>query len=203
MQYNYSFKHEEYSVSDIKEAYFLNELCSDATVIENIAITIQALYFYADILRSNQYSSTIEASLCRTITIFSYSVLEAIVISLAKKIQTECKDCRYRQCPYRSDTMFHIQFKTGETEFSNADEYLKKPGILNMSQENQKFYKSFRTSRNNIHLTKKDAQMITQDDKYTKTGCDNSIRFLQELFRCLRDNYRTFISNPRYCKKGL
>lgn len=191
-----------YPISDIKTDYFLRELCvGETSQLENIAITIQSLYFYHDILVSSNLPKTIEASLCRTIIIMSYSVIEAIVISLGYKLQNSCISCKKKcVCRYYSISMFsNINEKVNEKKsFINANDFLSQIGIIYLLSSDKKFYDEYRNSRNNVHLGR-NAEIITKDLYYSKTNCEKTIRFMQEFIRMLNDNFSDFIKNNK-CK---
>lgn len=195
----YTFQNEQYSLEDIKKDYYLHNTCvEDTAQLENIAITIQSLYFYHDILVSNTYPRSIEASLCRTIVIMSYSILEAIVVSLGYKLQCFCANCNMaNSCKFCSNSMFSSTTKNNELfAFQNADRYLTDIGIINFTDNARTFYNEFRYTRNNIHL-ERNAQVITNDKMYTKDYCNTAIEFLQNFIEMLNSNYLEFISTHR------
>ena len=191
----YVIQNEDYSLEDIKRDYYLYNLCvEDTPQLENIAITIQSLYFYKDILVSNTYPKTIEASLCRTIVIMSYSILEAIVVSLGYKLQYTCHNCnRNGRCDCYSYSMFAEDQKSNELNaFKNADKYLTEIGIISFTSSARRFYDEFRNSRNNIHLSR-NSRVITHEKKYTREHCNVVITFFQEFIDMLNHNYLDFI----------
>lgn len=190
-----TFELPNYSVEQIKKEYYLNDLCvADTAQIENIAITIQSLYVYHSILMSGNYPRTIEASLCRTIIIMSYSILEAIVVSLGYKIQTNCINCK-RRCPNHSVSMFSEKetYKNELKAFKNSDEFLTKIKIINLTNQARNYYNHFRDNRNNVHLAR-NANVISKDDNFTKKECNVAIEFLQGFIKLLQDNYFEYIN---------
>jgi hypothetical protein len=191
----YTIQNEKYSLEDIKRDYYLYNLCvADTPQLENIAITIQSLYFYKDILVSNTYPKTIEASLCRTIVIMSYSILEAIVVSLGYKLQYTCLNCSSAtSCDYYSYSMFAEDQKSNELNaFKNADKYLTEIGIISFTSSARRFYDEFRNIRNNVHLTR-NTKVIHNEKQYTREHCNLIITFFQEFIDMLNHNYLDFI----------
>ena len=190
---NVTFELPNYSLEQIKNDYYLYDLCVKGTAqLENIAITIQSLYFYHKILIAANYPKAIESSLCRTIIIMSYSVLEAIVISVGYKIQHRCQYCRH-PCVFYSNSMFKDE-KTHSNEmraFQNADEYLRKIGIINLTAQARAYYDDFRDNRNNVHLAR-NSEVISRDHAYTRQGCNSAIEFLQSIIELIQNNFVEF-----------
>lgn len=188
-----TFEIPNYSLEEIKQDYFLYDLCvNDSAQLENIAITIQSLYLYYNILNAGNYPRSMEASLCRTIIIMSYSILEAIVVSAGYKIQKSCQYCQH-QCYYRSCSMFEDE-KTHRNEmkaFANADKFLKNVEIINLTSRARDYYDDFRDSRNNVHLAR-NSQIISRDRKYTKQECISAIDFLQTIIKLIHNNFIVF-----------
>ncbi len=188
-----TFEIPNYSLEKIKKEYYLNDLCVNGTAqLKNISITIQSLYFYHNILVASKYEKSIEASLCRTIFITSYSILEGIVISTGYKIQNKCRYCKH-QCKYSSVMMFNNKNERCNeiNAFKNADEFLNNIGILNFTSRAKQYYCDFRENRNNIHLGK-NCEVITCDYNFTKEECFNKITFLQDCIEIMHYNYLRF-----------
>lgn len=182
-----------YSLNQIKKDYFLNDLCvRNSPQLENIAITIQSLYLYRNILMADEYPRSLEASLCKNIIISSYSVIEGIVIFAGYKIQTACSQCKH-PCHNRSVSMFEDKStaKNERNAFFNAEQFLKNVGIISFNRGANKFYNSFRDSRNNVHLGKT-TEVITNDKNYTRKSCNFALSFLQEFIKLMKDNYKEF-----------
>lgn len=193
MMSNVTFELPNYSLEQIKNDYYLYDLCvNDTAQLENIAITIQSLYFYHNILIAANYPKAIESSLCRTIIIMSYSILEAVVVSVGYKIQNRCQYCRHA-CAYYSNSMFNDK-KTHNNEmraFQNAHEYLRKFGIINLTAQARAYYDDFRDNRNNVHLAR-NSEVISRDHAYTRQECNSAIEFLQSIIELIHNNFLEF-----------
>lgn len=193
MTYSVTFNLPNYSLNQIKKDYYLYDLCvNDTSQLENIAITIQSLYFYQSILVSNDFSRSFEASLCRTIIIMSYSILEAIVISTGYKIQNYCKVCRH-SCSYCSSSMFKdINTHNNEMRaFTRAADFLEKTKIISLTRPAKMYFDNFRDNRNNVHLAR-NSKVITEDQTYTRNECNSAIIFLQSIIKMIYNNYVEF-----------
>ncbi len=199
-----TFEIPNYSLERIKKEYYLKDLCVNGTAqLENISITIQSLYLYHNILVASKYEKSIEASLCRTIFIMSYSILEGIVISTGYKIQNKCRYCK-NQCKYSSVMMFNNKNEHCNeiNAFKNADEFLNNIGILNFTSRAKQYYSDFRENRNNIHLGK-NCEVITCDHNFTKEECFNKIMFLQDCIKIMHSNYLKFTKKHKcFCNNN-
>ncbi len=187
------FELPDYSIEQIKRDYHLYSLCIDDTAqIENIAITIQSIYLYHNVLMGlPKWPRSMEASLCRTMLIMSYSVLEGIVVSTGYKIQDRCRSCPHK-CGSYCDSMFQGDRKKNEKDaFFNADGFLKNAEILAMDASASKYYKTFRDSRNNVHLAR-NARIITEDPMYSISECAFAVKLLQKMIDVIYHNYLAF-----------
>lgn len=193
MMSNVTFELINYSLEQIKKDYYLYDLCvKDTAQLENIAITIQSLYFYQNILAAANYPKAIESSLCRTIIIMSYSILEAVVISVGYKIQDRCRYCQHA-CAYYSNSMFKDE-KTHKNEinaFHNSEEYLKKIGIINLTSNASAYFNDFRNNRNNVHLAR-NSEVISKNRAYTRQECNFAVEFLQSFIEIIHNNLIEF-----------
>ena len=192
---NYNFSVEDYSLEEIKNDCYLHDLFIDgSSQLENVAATIQSLYFYGAAVASHQCPKSLEASLCRTLTIMSYSIVEAIVLSVAFKIQDKCQSCKH-PCANRSSTVIDAP---KEKRFWEADEFLKKHKIIYFADKDiNKFYEDFRLSRNNVHLMKK-AEVLYKDPNYLPDKCQMAIKFLKVFIDTIHDNFRMYL-NMNHC----
>ena len=193
-----TFELPDYSLDEIKRDYHLFDLCVQNTAqLENVAITIQSLYLYQNILQAGDYPRSMEASLCRTIIIMGYSVIEALVVSVGYQIQRACERCKHR-CKYASTSMFHDAKAhiNASRAFQNADTYLEAIGVRNLTPNAKAFYDLFRSSRNNVHLTR-NAKVISKDGDYTREHCLGAAQFLQGFVQMLYENTQEFVATHR------
>lgn len=186
------------SLEDIKRDYLLREFFLDGSAqLENVAATIQSLYLYAAIISSHQCPKSLEASVCRTAIIMSYSVVEAIVISVGYRIQSRCRNCAH-PCQNKCCSMFegpdaHTNEKNA---FWNADHFLKEKHIVEFDNETQQFYKDFRNGRNNIHLARRTIP-LDQDSRYTPHNCQVSFNFLRSFIKEIDEKYKKYINDNK------
>ena len=181
------------SLDEIKKAYYLNNLCiQDTAQLENTAIVIKSILFMHSFLMNNKLPKDVEANICRSIIIDSYSAIENVVVCLAYKMQNKCLNCR-RQCKYRSDSLWSCRSEHANVmkAFNTADKYLKETGIINLTKEAKTFYEEFRSSRNNVHLTR-NTEIIAKDIRFTIKNCKTSIDFMKKLFQVMNANYQEF-----------
>ena len=187
---NINFNHNIISLDVIKKAYYLNKLGVKGSVqVENIASIIQSIYFYHDLIVKNNIQGILERNLCRNIIIHSFSVIEAIVISVGYKIQRACLKSSVKHS-FCSNSMFsHPNPKTNEIHaFKNADAYLQKIGFLDFKTvESRRFYVDFRNTRNDVHIIKSDIT-VDKNPRYTRKYCQQAVTFLQTFFEVFKNN---------------
>ena len=191
------FNFSDVSLEDVKKRYHLNEICpSDTAQKENVALSIKLLYFYCDMLKS-RYPFDVEALLCREIVILSYSVLDGLVGCLGFKLQHSCGICTHRCSRYSQKMYEGATIRENEQRsFAVADAYLRSCGIIDMTKDADQFYRDYRQTRNNIHLTK-NCDVITDDRRFTRAYCNRAVRFLEEFIEMLYVNYVDFIKKNK------
>ena len=196
VEFEYDYK----SIDEIKKIYFLNELCYPVrTQVNNIAITIQSLfYYYPQLQKSNVDSLT--SILSKTINILSYSVIDGIVILLGIKMQKKCEGCHNKDnCKYYSNSIFAGKSKDNELNaFVNAKKHLEKCKIINLSDHAKNVFKEYRDIRNYVHITR-NGLIMTKDDNFTKEKSRDLLNFLQYFVKHLYNNYQEFLKNNN-CK---
>ena len=112
-------------------------------------------------------------------------------------MQDRCALCSHR-CQYYSQTMYE-EFSIRENEnkaFKNADAYLQKCKIINMTLDAQQFYRVYRDRRNNIHLSK-NCEIITKDKCFTRSYSNQAVKFLSNFIDMLYENQREFVANNK------
>lgn len=187
-----TFELPSYTIEQIKKDYFLNKICVNGTAqIENIAITIESLYFYHNLLNGPSLPKTIRASICRTFVIMSYSIIEAIVISVGYLIQKKCLICKHRCSAYSLSMFSHDKHNNEIHAFENASEYLTAQGIIQLTANARLFYDGYRSNRNNIHLAR-NAEVIDESEAYTVAGCNAAFNFLQGFICLIYENFKEF-----------
>ena len=176
------------SLEDIKRDYLLREFFLDGSAqLENVAATIQSLYLYAAIISSHQCPKSLEASVCRTAIIMSYSVVEAIVISVGYRIQSRCRNCAH-PCQNKCCSMFegpdaHTNEKNA---FWNADHFLKEKHILPILP----------AITLNFHLARRTITLY-QDSRYTPHNCQVSFNFLRSFIKAIDEKYKKYINENK------
>lgn len=196
-----SFDSVLHSLDEIKESFYLNEIFSDyINQRENVATTLQSLFFYGDLVKAirsndNPNNKTILASLCRTITIMSYSVIEAYVIATGGKIQSKCKECKHK-CKNYLIFAKHNMFlsKSHADVFYKADGFLKEVELLTFGDKKvEKIYRHFRESRNNVHLAK-NAEIIYKDPDYMPEYTGIFLGFVEVFINEIYKGYKHLLS---------
>lgn len=186
------------SIADIKREYHLDNLCIQNTAqLENAAIVIQSSLKSLVDLKGTKQPKQVEASLCRHIVIDSYSVIEDVIVCLAYKIQNKCLTC-HKNCLYRSNSLRSSfdEHKNAMKAFDNGYSYLTKIGIISLTSDARAFYDSFRSSRNNVHLTR-NAKIISKDPIYTIKNCEICLDYMKKLFQVMNTNYNEFLKETR------
>lgn len=188
----------EYSDKEtIQKKYHLHALCISSSVEkENIITSLQGIEFFEYLLKKVPEDHLAERIFAREIIINSFSVLEALVISLGYKIQTWCAKSN-NPYPFCSNSLFqnknsHLNERHA---FNNAEKYLRNIKILGFSdKESKRYYQNFRSNRNKIHIVKSH-ELISDDSFYTKKYVKSIIVFLQKFTEVLSINYKSLLSS--------
>ncbi|MCF0237334.1 MAG: hypothetical protein HUK24_01940 [Sphaerochaetaceae bacterium] len=142
------------------------------------------------------FDTSLSASICRNIVIQGYSVIDAIIICAAYRLQDGCRNCnKSNTCYFYNESLFlgRDEKINEKVAFSRAEKFLRDSKILNLNSSAKNFLDEARTLRNSIHLTKTDSALITANPRFTRSYCAKLMAFLQELVEVLGNNIYEYV----------
>ena len=118
----HEFKYEEQKQEEVINEWHLNAFCySYSKQKQAIAETIRYINFLLDLAKSfKDTSSHVVKNICRDILIQSYSIMDAIIVCCANKIQKQCVRCNNRRCRYARNYVDINHFEVDRKCFQKA-----------------------------------------------------------------------------------
>jgi hypothetical protein len=183
-----TFSYDDLSLDKIKNEYFLNNLVgNDYIETDNIASSIKTIHFYSDLMSQGILDEFTEKMLAREVLILNFSVIEALLSSVTKKIQDSCHVCKHH-CVYYSESLRTAE-KSKITQLSIG--FMERTKILALVPRGKVLFEKLRSLRNEVHIIKSN-ELFRKHQYYTLDYCRKSTSLMQSIFIQLNQNYTKF-----------
>ena len=182
-------KNQASAIEKIQKDYKLDILAPPESVEKhNIALVFYDLHMQYDKLNVTQDSLHRKLD-ARQFIITAYSLLEALIITVAYRIQKSCIS-KNNRLPFCSASLFQSSDSKQNkvNAYPKANSYLIKIGVISFStKESKDFYESMRMKRNSVHILN-NTSVIEKDSAYTLNYCDQVLKFLKAFCEMLTIN---------------
>lgn len=196
MQKKITFSYDDLSLDQIKSDYFLNNLIgNDYIETDNIASSIKTIHFYSDLMSNGNLDEFTEKMMAREVLILNFSVIEALLSSLTKKMQNNCSICKHHCINYSESLKGADKSKITQLSIS----FMEKTKILSLLPKGKELFDKLRSLRNEIHIIKSNEQ-FRKHQYYSLEYCRKSTSLMQSIFIQLNKNYPRF-TNQYQCPR--